>query len=60
MGVAKVNFFVNGILLSTDTAAPYSATWRVPAKHNALYTLTAKASDAAGNTATASVTVTAR
>ena len=60
VGVTRVDFFVNGTLLSTDAAAPYSATWKVPAKRNAIYTLSARASDAAGNTATASVTVTAK
>jgi hypothetical protein len=56
-GVAKVEFFVNGALIGTDTSAPYSITWNTR-KLNGTYTLTARAVDAAGNAASASSTVT--
>lgn len=61
MGVTKVEFWVNGALLCTDTAAPYTCAWKVPNAANKTYILQAKASDAAGNLGTsASVSVTSR
>jgi len=58
VGVTKVSFYVNNSLLSTDTLSPYSSTWNVPNKRNVTYTLSAKAYDAAGNTAVSSIKVT--
>ncbi|UFS69117.1 Ig-like domain-containing protein [Geomonas sp. RF6] len=59
VGVGKVSFFVNGVLKSTDTTAPYSYSWTTTAFANGSYTLTAKAYDAAGNVGqSGSVTVT--
>ncbi|MGE5042076.1 MAG: Ig-like domain-containing protein [Candidatus Levyibacteriota bacterium] len=58
--VAKVEFYVNNVLLSTDTSSPYSAVWRVPSQRSITYTLTAKAYDTSGNTASSSVNVTSR
>ena len=49
-GVAAVEFLVNGIVIGTDTLAPYSVSWRTTTLGNA--TLQARARDAAGNTAT--------
>lgn len=60
VGVTRVEFLVNGALQCTDTAAPYSCSWRVPNPMNKTYQLQARAFDAAGNSATAAVTVTAR
>jgi glucose/arabinose dehydrogenase len=60
IGVTKVEFLVNGALQCTDTAAPYSCNWKVPNTPNKTYQLQARASDAAGNSATASVQVTAK
>ena len=53
----KVELFVNGNLLCTDTTAPYSCTWHVPSKPHATYLLQAKASDAQGNTASSTISV---
>lgn len=59
VGVAKVEFYVNGTLRSTDTAAPYNFAWNTATFANGSYTLSAKAYDAAGNVGqSASVTVT--
>jgi YD repeat-containing protein len=60
VGVTKVEFYVDGKLLSTDTTAPYSASWNTVTATLAAHSLTAKAYDAAGNITTSgaiSVTV---
>jgi hypothetical protein len=59
VGVTRVSYTINGSLLCTTTVSPYVCSWSVPGKPNASYTITAKAYDAAGNTATNTVTVTA-
>jgi len=48
VGVTRVEFFVNGILASTDNTAPYAFAWNASSL-NGNYALTAKAYDAAGN-----------
>lgn len=58
--VTKVQFAVNGALLSSDSSSPYSANWRVPTRRGVTYTLTATAFDAAGNEASSSITVTSQ
>ncbi len=60
VGVTKVEFYVANKLVATDAATPYAATWKVPAKNGASYTIRVVAYDAAGNTASALSTVTAR
>ena len=59
VGVSRVEFFVNGSLRCTDTAAPFSCGWKAPngGKPNVLDVL---AWDAAGNSGQARVTVTIR
>ncbi|PYS42554.1 MAG: hypothetical protein DMG14_03675 [Acidobacteria bacterium] len=60
IGVTQVSLYVNGALLASKTASPYTFTWDVPAKPGATYQLQAKAQDAAGNLGTSAVsTVTA-
>ncbi|MDD2272133.1 MAG: Ig-like domain-containing protein [Desulfuromonadaceae bacterium] len=49
LAVTKVEFYVNGALQTSDTAAPYSYSWNTENVSNGTYTLTAKAYDAAGN-----------
>jgi hypothetical protein len=49
VGVSKVDFYVNGVLVSTDSSSPYSCSWDTTTLSNGSYTLSAKASDAAGN-----------
>lgn len=61
VGVAKVEFLLDGRLLDTDTSAPYDTTWNTATAANGSHTLLAKAYDAAGNvgsSAQVSVTVT--
>ncbi|HEX7774399.1 MAG TPA: PQQ-dependent sugar dehydrogenase [Pyrinomonadaceae bacterium] len=60
VGVTRVDFLVNGALQCSDTTAPYSCTWRVPAAMNKTYQLQARGFDQAGNVGTASIQVTAR
>ena len=60
VGVARVEFLVNGALQCTDVSAPYSCNWRVPAAMNKTHQIQARAFDAAGNSATAAIQVTAR
>ncbi len=59
IGVARVEFRVNGSLKATDTAAPYSFSLSTR-KLKGLLTIEARAFDAAGNAATTSVQVTAQ
>lgn len=49
VGVTRVELFVNGTLLSTDTTAPYSFSWDTTAAGSGNYSLQAIAYDAAGN-----------
>ena len=51
-GISKVEFYVNSSLKCTDTVSPYTCVWKVPSSKGTSYTLTAKAYDTAGNTAT--------
>ena len=58
LGVVKVEFYVDGQILTTDEAAPYAAAWNTAVATDELHTIVAVAYDAAGNTAsTAPVTV---
>jgi hypothetical protein len=57
--VAKVDFFVDGALVGTDTAAPYAISWNSGTVANGSHTFTARATDTSGNAATsAAVTAT--
>jgi hypothetical protein len=51
-GIAKVEFFVDGTLLSTATASPYSANWNTTAVANGSHTLTTQAFDPSNNVGT--------
>jgi len=53
-GVTKVEFYVDGVLKSTDTGSPYSYNWDTTTFSNGAHTLLAKAYDAAGNVGTSS------
>jgi hypothetical protein len=58
-GVQRVQFYVSGVLKCSDTTAPYTCTWKVPAKKGVSYPLVARGYDAAGNVGTSTtVTVT--
>ncbi len=53
VGVAKVEFFVNGTtLLGTATSSPYQLTWNSASLLNGKYSFTAKATDTAGKSTT--------
>ncbi|MGI8916952.1 MAG: PQQ-dependent sugar dehydrogenase [Pyrinomonadaceae bacterium] len=60
VAVARVEFFVKGVLQCTDVSVPYSCNWRVNSAPNKSYQLQARAFDAAGNSATAAINVTSR
>ncbi len=49
VGVVRVEFYLDGVLRSTDFAAPYSYTFNIPGKPGMQHPLFAKAYDAAGN-----------
>ena len=55
--VASVKFLVNGNVVCTDTATPYSCSWKVPGKKNATYKLIAEAYNASGVKVASSTTV---
>ena len=48
-GVVEVRFLVDGVLIDTDTTAPYSIDWDSTSVANGQVTLTAEAEDEAGN-----------
>lgn len=55
--VTKVEIYIGATLLCTDTTAPYSCNWKVPAAKNRSYSINTKAYDAAGNIGSATVIV---
>ncbi len=55
--VSKVNFFINGKLVSTDTTAPYSHAWNVQKLARGTYVLAATAYDSSGKMASSSISV---
>ena len=58
VAVTMVSLSVDGGVATTDSAAPYSFSWNTTGFANGSHTLTATASDAAGNTSSAQITVT--
>jgi hypothetical protein len=56
--IGKVQFFLDGTLEATSTAAPYQWSFNTTAAANGTHTLTVVATDTAGNTGQASQTVT--
>lgn len=59
VGVSKVEFYLDGVLQTTDTTSPYSWAWSPTSAQNGAHSLTAKAYDAANNSTTsAAVSVT--
>ena len=57
VAVSVVRFSADGVTLADDGTAPYSAAWDSTATSDGVHTLTATAFDAAGNSASSSVTV---
>ncbi|MEP7011476.1 MAG: Ig-like domain-containing protein [Acidobacteriota bacterium] len=59
VGVAKVDFYLDGVVLATDTTAPFSINWNTANTTAGAHSLLAKAYDTAGNSGTSpSVAVT--
>ena len=58
IGITKVELYVNGNLLATDTSQPFNFFWDTTTAANGSFQLTAKAYDAAGNTASATTLLT--
>ena len=58
VAVAKVEFYVDGTLLSTVTSSPYTTSWNTTVVTNGSHTVMAKAYDTSNNTNSSSVTVT--
>lgn len=60
IGVARVEFLVDGVVRASDTTAPYAATWQVPGNvRTGPHTVTARVIDVRGSsTTTPGVTVT--
>jgi subtilisin family serine protease len=59
VGVTRVDLYLDGTLLATDTSSPYSFQWDTLGSTDGAHTLTARAYDAAGNSGgSAPVTVT--
>ncbi len=54
-GVKRVDFYINGILVTSDTVSPFAYAWKVPGSKKKRYTLQAKAYDAANNVGASSV-----
>lgn len=59
VGVARVDFFIDGVRVASDESAPWEYSWNTQKVAEGAHTLTAIAYDAAGNSKTSSpVTVT--
>jgi chitodextrinase len=58
VAVTKVEFLVDGTVLSTETASPYMSAWNTSGVTDGSHTIVAEAFDAAGNNAVSSASVT--
>jgi hypothetical protein len=56
-GIASVQFFVDNQAIATDSSAPYSVSWSFRKASAGAHVIKAVATDKAGNTAQASITV---
>jgi hypothetical protein len=57
IGVTRVEFFVDGVLVSSGAASAFSFSWNSASVANGAHTLAVKGFDAAGNSGLASVTL---
>lgn len=57
-GITKVDFLVNGTVVGTVAASPYVYNWNTASLPSGAYTVIARAYDAAGNTADATISLT--
>jgi beta-lactamase superfamily II metal-dependent hydrolase len=58
VGVASVTFSLDGTVMNIDALAPYAWQWHTTTSTNGHHILAARAVDGAGNTTTATITVT--
>lgn len=58
IGVTRVEFYINGSLLGTDTTAPYSMSWDTTKAQNSAQLVSVRAYDAANKVGTDDITVT--
>ena len=56
--VVKVQLYVDGVLTSTSNSAPFTTKWNTGKAGRGTHTVLCKASDAAGNVGTSTITVT--
>ncbi len=57
VGVTKVEFLIDGVVVSSDSSSPYAFSWNSVTKANGVHSIGAKAYDAAGNTASTAINV---
>jgi poly(hydroxyalkanoate) depolymerase family esterase len=57
-GVSRVEFLIDGAQVASDSTAPYDAAWSSATVTDGAHTVTARAVDGAGNTATSTRTIT--
>ncbi|MBI2334346.1 S8 family serine peptidase [Candidatus Daviesbacteria bacterium] len=57
-GVVSVDFYIDGVLLSSDTASPYEASWDTTNATEGAHVITATATDTASQTSSDDVNVT--
>ncbi len=55
VGVERVEFLVDGVLVGSDTSAPYAATWDASATSNGSHAVQARARDLVDNVGTSAV-----
>jgi hypothetical protein len=55
VGVTRVEFWLSGVLQSTDTTSPYAWSWNTTGSPNGEYTLQSKAFDAANNSGSSAI-----
>lgn len=60
VGITRVDFFVNGKLICTDTTSTYNCTWIVPKKPGASYNIEARGYDSSGNSGSNKISVIAQ
>lgn len=58
VGVTRIQFYIDGQLVSSAASSPFSFSWNTTSAANASHKLTVQAYDAAGNMGSASVSVT--
>lgn len=60
VAVSRVEFYVNNVLVCTDTTSMYNCSWNVPKQPRVNYNLTAKAYDTSENSSSNTISVTSK